>query len=81
MKHEVVGSKLEKIYVNDSYSQRDYFCFHDYAYQLDVSKQMELMPKTKPLLEGIRESYEWYTTNEELVRKKPLIEYIDKEIR
>lgn len=80
MCYEVVGSELEKIYVNDCQSQRDFFCFHDYAYQLDVSKQAELMPDTKPLIEGLRESYEWYCKHEELVRKKPYLEYIKHNI-
>lgn len=80
MCYEVVGSELEKVYVNDSYSQRDYFCFHDYAYQLDVSKQAALMADTKSLSDGLKESYDWYCKNSELVRKKPLLEYIDNEI-
>lgn len=79
--YEVVGHELKKVYVDSSHSQRAYFPFHDYAYFLDVSKQMELMPDTKPLLEGLKESYEWYCENNESVMKKPLLEYIDSEIR
>lgn len=81
MCYEIVGSELEKIYVNDCHSQREFFCFHDYAYQLDVSKQLELMPDTKPLLEGLKESYAWYCEHEELVRKKPYFDYIENTIK
>ena len=81
MCYDAVGGSLEKIYVNDCHGQRSYFCFHDYAYQLDVSKQLALMPDTKPLLEGLKESYAWYCAHEELVSKRPYMEYIDKEIR
>lgn len=78
--YDIVGSELQKIYVDDSHSQRDFFCFHDYAYQLDVSKQIALMPETKPLLKGLRESYAWYCENSEFVRKKPYVAYIENRI-
>ena len=81
MCYEIVGSELEEIYVNDCHSQRDFFCFHDYAYQLDISKQAELMPDTKPLLEGLKESYAWYCEHEEVVRKKPYFDYIENTIK
>jgi len=46
-----------------------------------VTKQRALMPETKPLLEGLQESYEWYRENENLVNKKPLMKYIDEELK
>lgn len=78
--YQVAGAELNKVYVDDCHGQRSYFCFHDYAYQLDVSKQKELMPDTKPLLEGLKKSYAWYCEHEEQVNKRPYLEYIDKEI-
>ena len=39
------------------------------------------MPDTKPLLEGLQESFEWYCEHEELVNKKPFIKYIDEELK
>lgn len=59
---------------------REYFCFRDYGYVLDVKKQQEWMPKNKSLLEGLRESYEWYQKNRETIGKKPYIQYIEKNL-
>lgn len=78
--YKAAGKKIEKIFVNESYVQRDYFPFHDYDYKLDVAKMLSLMPSTKPLHEGLKEEYEWYFENKEEVHKKPLIDYIDKNI-
>ena len=79
--YQVAGKELRTVNVDASYPQRQYFSFHDYDYYLDVEKQHALMPETKPLLEGLRESFEWYCKNEELVNKKPLIKYIDEELK
>lgn len=76
--YEVVGSLPETVSVGEDIEQRSYFPFYDYEYALDVSRQGELIDKTMPLGEGLRLSYEWYRTHRELVRKKPLIEFIDE---
>ena len=78
--YEIVGSECKMISVEKDIEQRNYFSFHDYAYQLDVSKQNALLPQTKPLKEGLREAYEWYQKHEDEVRKKPLMEYIDENV-
>lgn len=79
--YQVAGKELRTVNVDAGYPQRQYFSFHDYDYYLDVSKQRGLMMNTKPLLEGLRESYEWYRKNEDLVNKKPFIKYIDEELK
>ena len=75
--YEAVGKSLETVYVKSRQSQRDYFCFHDYGYVLDVKKQYELMPETIPLAKGLQESYKWYRQHRDDVRRKPYMEYID----
>ena len=75
----VVGADLETVQV-EGHPQRTYFCFHDYDYCLDVSKQMALMPDVKPLAEGLRESYEWFRQNRDAVMRRPYMEYIDSKI-
>ena len=67
-------------YVDGSVPQRSYFPFLDYAYVLDVTRQNELMKDTIPLFDGLCESYEWYKNNKELVRRKPLMEYIKENL-
>ena len=82
MCYEVVGTKYEPIFVDTKeHEQRAFFCFHDYEYYLDVTKQETLMPETKSLKEGLMESYEWYMQNEEQVRKRPYLDYIENEIK
>lgn len=79
--YETVGKELKIENVDGSYPQRSYFSFHDYEYRLDVSRQKELMPDTKPLAEGLKESYEWYCSHSDFVNKKPYLDYIDNVIK
>lgn len=78
--YKVAGKDLRTVNVDESHHQRSYFCFDDYGYVLDVSKQNELLLDTKPLIEGLKEEYEYYINNKEIVRKKPYVDYIDKKI-
>lgn len=64
--------------VYEDIEQRNYFSFYDYEYYLDVQKQKEIYPNTLSLDEGLKESAEWYLTNESDVNKKPYLDYIDK---
>lgn len=76
--YQVVGREAEFVQVSEDIDQRNYFCFYDYEYYLDVSKQYSFLKETKPLLEGLQESFHWYRNNPDKVNKKPLFEYIDQ---
>lgn len=78
MCYEIVGEKLEFVYVNQEVEQRNYFSFYDYEYRLCVDKQNDLMLECKDMKEGLKESYEWYKSNTEKVNRKPFVDYIDK---
>ena len=78
--YKVLRKKPDIRYVDSSIPQRSYFPFLDYSYILDVTKQNELMKDTIPLFEGLCESYDWYKNNRELVRRKPLINYIKENL-
>ena len=79
--YEAAGKKAELISVNGNHQQRSFFPFYPYEYALDVSKQQALMPETKPLLEGLKEAYDWYSMHADEIKQKPYIEYIDREIK
>lgn len=79
--YEAAGEKLNLVSVSKDIEQRKYFPFYDYEYYLDVSKQYELMPETKMLAQGLKESFEWYLENKDKVIQKPLIEYIDSDLK
>ena len=78
--YRVVGNDVDFVNVYDEIEQRNYFSFYDYEYYLDVSKQCELMPETKPIYEGLQEAFEWYKNNAHQVNKKPFFDYIDKNL-
>ena len=81
MCYKAVGKNVRFVSVDKSVPQRDYFCFYDYGYSLDVSKQNELMPDTIPVSEGLREEYEWYRNNTDSVYyRKPYMQFIDENI-
>ncbi len=75
--YRVAGKRLETVNVFQDIDQRSYFSFYDYDYFLDVSRQKELMPTTKPLEAGLQEAFAWYCGHQELVNKKPLLRFID----
>lgn len=80
--YKAAGKIPEFVDVDKNIPQRDYFCFHDYDYYLDVTKQYELMPKTLPLEAGLKEQFEWYKNNMDSVYyRKPYFEYIDKNLK
>lgn len=73
----------EPIFVNvyDDIEQRNYFCFHDYEYYLDVQRQNKIYKETVSLDDGLKESAEWYFANESEINKKPYFDYIDKNFK
>ena len=77
--YHAVGADLETVSV-EGHPQRAYFCFHDYDYYLDVTRQTALMPDVKPLAEGLKESYEWFSRNRDAVMCRPYMEYINENI-
>lgn len=77
--YEVAGQPLVLKSVNH-FQQRDYFCFYDYGYVLDVSKQKHLLKEIKELKEGLRESFQWYVHHQEDVNRKNYIQFIDENL-
>lgn len=75
--YKVAGKSINFVNVDSDIEQRNYFSFYNYEYCLDVTAQERLMPETKLLEEGLKESFEWYMNNPNAVNKKPFIEYID----
>ncbi len=78
--YQVVGKNLEVVSVSKNISQRNYFCFYDYEYYLDVTKQKSLLYKTTDLKIGLEKSYQWYKNNKEKVTRKNYFEFIDNEL-
>ena len=76
--YAVLGKEPEFRFTDGSVPQRSYFPFYDYAYQLDVTRQRTLLPETEALSDGLRESYEWFRTHRDEIRRKPLLDYIDR---
>lgn len=79
--YKAVGRTPEFVNVYKDIEQRYYFSFYNYEYYLDVTKQYELMEDVKSMKEGLQEAFAWYQGNEHLVMKKPMMEYIDKELK
>lgn len=75
--YKAAGKQADFVNVYEDIEQRNYFSFYDYDYRLDVTKQRELMPETKPLENGLSEAFEWYIGHPDSVNRKPLISYID----
>ncbi|MEE1218382.1 MAG: NAD-dependent epimerase/dehydratase family protein [Ruminococcus sp.] len=79
--YKAAGKEPQIVSVDKSVAQRDYFCFYDYEYVLDVSKMLELMDSTVSLEQGLKEEFEWYKDNlDSVYNRKPYIEFIDKNL-
>lgn len=78
--YAAAGKEPRFLSVDESVPQRSYFPFLRYAYRLDVSAQVQLLPELTPLESGLQESYAWYRENRALIRRKPLMAYIDGEL-
>lgn len=79
--YEAVGKEVDFVEVKEEIEQRNYFCFTNYEYYLDVSKQYELMQDVKPLKDGLEEALEWYLDNMDKVYKKPYMDYIELNLK
>lgn len=79
--YKVVKKELNIVNVDKEYNQRDYFPFYDYEYELDVTKQKNVLSMTTNLYEGLKETYNWYKDNQDQVKKKNYIEFIDENLR
>lgn len=78
--YSIAGKIPEYVEVHKEINQRDYFCFYDYEYMLDVSKQKELLRETTPLKQGLEEAYLWWQEHKEEVNKKGYIEFIEEKL-
>ena len=79
--YKTLGKTSEFRFVEPNIVQRNYFPFYNYEFFLDVEKMLELMPETKPIEEGLKQSYAWFLDNRAEVRRKPFFEFIDKDLR
>ena len=76
--YTAAGKEPELVNVYDDAEQRKYFCFSDYEYYLDVTKQYERMGDTMSLEDGIKETFAWYLANKDEVKVRPYMQYIDE---
>ena len=79
--YKIAGKQAEFVEVFEETDQRNYFCFDNYEYCMDVSEQDKLLADTKRMDEGLRESFEWYQKNESQVEKMPYLDFIDRNMR
>ncbi len=79
--YQAAGKEPSFVNVHNDGNVRDYFCFYDYAYTLDVQRQAALMPHTTPLAEGLCKAYERYIAHPEEVNKKPLMAFVDEHLK
>ena len=80
--YRIAGKEPEFESVVGDIEQRNYFCFYNYEYVLDITKQKELMSETCPLEDGLKEEYEWYKKNPESVYyRRDYMGFIDSELK
>ena len=77
--YEKLRYKTKNVY--EEINTRNYFCFTDYEYMLDVAKQDEVLCETIPLEEGLKEAFLWYKDHQSEVNKKPYLEFIDEHLK
>ena len=78
--YAAAGKEVTFEEVHEDINWRNYFCFSQYEYYLDTTKQDELIASTVDLEEGLKEAFEWYRDNQEKVSKRPYFAYIDEHL-
>lgn len=78
--YEAAGKTVAYRQVDPQIEQRKYFSFYRYEYALKVEKQQRWMPDIKPLAEGLKEAFQWYVENRDLVVRKDYVRYIDENL-
>lgn len=76
--YKAAGKEPEFVNIYDDVEQRKYFCFSDYEYYLNVTKQYELMSDTVSMEDGLKEAFEWYLSNKNEVAVRPYMQNIDE---
>lgn len=76
--YAVCGKAPTFVPVSPDVEQRQYFPFYSYEYALDVTAQCSLMQGFIPLEKGLAQALAWYRDHGDAVRKKPLLEYINR---
>lgn len=75
------GKEPTFVPVSAEVEQRQFFPFYNYEYALDVTAQCKLLGEFIPLRQGLTEALAWYRQHGEEVRRKPLLAYIDQNLR
>lgn len=78
--YAAAGKTAEFMEVHKDINWRSYFCFTEYEYYLDTTKQDELIKETMDMEKGLKEAFEWYKDNQDKVNKRPYFEYIDEHL-
>lgn len=78
--YESLGKNPEFVNVHEKIEQRNYFCFYNYEYYLDVSRQGKIFSETITLEDGLKDAFEWYLEHNTEVNKKPYFEFIDENL-
>ncbi len=75
--YHAVGKTPGLVMVDKTVGQRNYFCFHDYEYVLDIS----LLSATYPLEKGLQEEFNWYKNNHDSIDyRRNYTEFIDEQL-
>lgn len=82
MCYDAVGEPLKTINVPQTVNQRDYFCFNNYGYVLDVTAHEKLMPQTEDLAHGIYSYYhDWYKEHKDGINRRDYFSFIDESLK
>ena len=80
LSYRVAGKCPEYVEVSSKIEPRNYFSFYRYEYELDVTKQKEILNETIPLEKGLKECYLWYQEHKDAVNTKNYFSYIDENL-
>lgn len=80
MCYATLGKKPSFVFVSNDISYRSYFPFYHYQYRLDTTNQERYFHDVTSLEIGLMMSWNWYQNHEDLVKKKPLIQFIEENL-
>ena len=68
--YEVAGRKVTFRNIYEDIPYREYFCFNEYEYILDVERQNQILKETTSMKDGLKEAFAWYQNHQMEVNRR-----------
>ncbi len=73
--YEAAGKEAAFRNIYDDIPYREYFCFYENEYILDIKRQEQILKRTTSMKDGLKEAFAWYQEHQTEVRRRNYKEF------